>query len=205
MMERGRNPQFEICLRAGIVSENKLTQVLQDASAGCESAAGRLLPLVYDELRGLAQHYLNQERREHTLQATALVHEAYLKLVDQKKAQWRDRTHFFAVAAQAIRRILVDHARGKQRIKRGGGQAPAALDEQAIAAGGGQPDLVELDEALGELARLHERQARIVEMRFFGGMSIDEIAAALDMAPRTVDGDWAMARTWLRRRIESAR
>lgn len=188
------------------------TILLRDASAGSESAADRLLPLVYDELRRLAQHYLAQERPDHTLQATALVHEAYLKLVDQSRAEWSDRAHFLAVAAGAIRRILVDHARGKRRQKRGGDAARAEFRDVECGTGiaarppmhadaASQLDLVALDEALDSLAQLNERQARIVEMRFFAGLSIDEIAKLLNTSARTVDGDWAMARLWLKRQI----
>lgn len=180
---------------------SEVTQLLRQASQGEDSAASRLMPLVYSELRRLAQHYLAQERSDHTLQATALVHEAYLKLVDQKQVQWQDRSHFFAVAAQAIRRILVDHARGKCRQKRGGGGPMAELSDDGVARLENQLDLVALDEALQKLTSLSERQAKIVELRFFGGLSIDEIAAALDSSARTVDGDWAMARAWLKRQM----
>lgn len=188
------------------VSSADMTLLLRDASSGSTSAADQLMAVVYDELRRLAQHYLAQERADHTLQATELVHEAYLKLVDQRRSQWRDRAHFFAVAAQAIRRILVDHARTRKRAKRGGGERPQVLDE-SVAAGelgpGAQTDLVALDEALQDLAGLNERQARIVEMRFFGGLSLDEIAELLGVSPRTVDGEWAMARAWLLCRLQS--
>lgn len=185
-----------------------ITLLLRGASDGDPVAVNGLLPLVYDELRALAQHYLERERSDHTLQATALVHEAYLKLVDQHNARWQDRRHFFAVAAQAIRRILVDHARTKGRHKRGGGLAQRPLhDAAAEIASESRIDLVALDEALIALAKLNERQARIVELRFFGGLSIDEIGEVLGVSARTVDGDWSMARAWLHRfltRQESA-
>jgi RNA polymerase sigma factor (TIGR02999 family) len=155
------------------------------------------MPLVYDELRALAESYLRRERPDHTLQATALVHEAYMRLVKQEEVEWQNRAHFFAVAAQAIRRILVDHARGHQSGKRGGDRKRVRLDEDLTVP---EPDLdlLALDEALQELAHLHERQARIVELRFFGGLSLKEVAEYLGLSPRTIDGDWHMARAWLR-------
>jgi len=185
------------------MSDETVTRVLREAADGSASAAARLMPLVYDELRALAQSYLQCERPDHTLQATALVHEAFLRLVDQKDAKWDGKAHFFAVAAQAIRRILVDYARGHGRIKRGGGRERVALDESIAWPEARDLDLVALDEALRELERLDERQARIVELRFFGGMALDEIAAVLGVSARTVDGDWSMARLWLRRRLQT--
>lgn len=181
-----------------------LTQLLHHAAAGDASAANRLLPLVYDELRALAQHQLAAERPGHTLQATALVHEAYLKLVDQQDANWRNRTHFFAVAAQAIRRILVDHARTRGRVKRGGGWEALPLEAADWVTSDLNLDLIALDDALETLKSLNERQARIVEMRFFAGLSIDEIGVALGISPRTVDGDWSMARAWLHRQLRDS-
>ncbi len=178
-----------------------VTQILKRASDGDDSAINRLMPLVYDELRALAESYLKQERPDHTLQATALVHEAYLRLIDQRDVEWQNRAHFFAVAAQAIRRILVDHARGHQRAKRGGDRQRVRLDEDMSLLEGSSLDLLALDEALGRLASLHERQARIVELRFFGGLSLKDMAAFLGVSPRTVDGDWSMARAWLRREL----
>jgi RNA polymerase sigma factor (TIGR02999 family) len=159
------------------------------------------MPLVYDELRALAESYLRQERPNHTLQATALVHEAYLRLIDQRDVRWKNRAHFFAVAAQAIRRILVDHARGHRRAKRGGDRQRMRLDEDLALLQDRDLDLLTLDEALEKLACLHERQARIVELRFFGGLSLSDVAAFLGVSPRTVDGDWSMARAWLRREL----
>jgi RNA polymerase sigma-70 factor (ECF subfamily) len=158
------------------------------------------MPLVYDELRALAESYLQRERPDHTLQATALVHEAYIRLIKQEDVDWQNRAHFFAVAAQAIRRILVDHARGHQSAKRGGDRKRVHLD-QDLALPGPDLELLALDEALGELAHLHERQARIVELRFFGGLSLKEIAEYLGLSSRTVDGDWHMARAWLRGKL----
>lgn len=179
-----------------------LTRILKQASDGDDSALNRLIPLVYDELRALAESYLRQERPDHTLQATALVHEAYVRLIKQDDVEWQSRAHFFAVAAQMIRRILVDHARGHQRAKRGGGIQRLLLDDNVPAAER-DIDLVALDEGLQALAKLHPRQARIVELRFFGGLNLREIAVFLNVSSRTVDGDWSMARAWLRKTLRS--
>lgn len=178
-----------------------VTSILKRASEGDESAISRLLPLVYDELRALAESFLQRERPDLTLQATALVHEAYVRLVKQEEVQWQNRAHFFAVAAQAIRRILVDHARGHQRAKRGGDRQRVRLDEDIAAPAERDLDLLAVDEALEKLAKLHPRQAQIVELRFFGGLGLKEIAEFLKVSPRTVDGDWSMARAWLRREL----
>jgi RNA polymerase sigma factor (TIGR02999 family) len=178
-----------------------LTGILNRASRGDDSAVNRLMPLVYDQLRALAESYLRQERPDHTLQATALVHEAYVRLVRQEEVEWQSRAHFFAVAAQAIRRILVDHARGRQRAKRGGDRQRVRLEEDIALAKGRDLDLLALDEAMEKLATLHERQARIVELRFFGGLSLKDVAKFLGISPRTVDGDWSMARAWLKREL----
>ena len=177
-----------------------VTQILKRASDGDASAVNRLMPLVYDELRALAESYLQHERPDHTLQATALVHEAYMRLIKQENVDWRNRAHFFAVAAQAIRRILVDHARGHQSAKRGGDRKRVGLD-QDLALPESDMDLLALDEALQELARLHERQARVVELRFFGGLSLKEVAEYLGLSYRTIDGDWHKARAWLRGKL----
>ncbi len=179
------------------------TRILLELGKGDESAANRLLPLVYDELRGLAAHYMQQERRNHTLQPTALVNEAYLRLVDQSRVNWRNRAHFFAVAAEVIRRILVDHARQKAAAKRGGGQPHFPLDvaEPADTATG-PVDLLALDDALRRLDELSERQRRVVELRFFGGLSVQETAHVLDVSEATVKNDWRVARAWLARELE---
>ena len=179
------------------------TQLLEQMQAGDRSAAERLLPLVYDEFRQLARHYLQQERANHTLQPTALVHEAYMKLIDQSRVNWQGRTHFFAVAAQAMRRILVDHARHHLRLKRGGGQHRVTLDEGvALSAKDRDEDVVALDEALEKLADFDPRQAKVVEMRFFAGLSVEEVAEQLGVSKRTVEGDWTMARAWLSRELK---
>ena len=180
-----------------MASDADITQLLMDARGGDPRATDRLLPLVYDRLRALAQELMQQERSGHTLQATALVHEAYLKLVDQQRAQWQDRAHFFAVAAQAIRRILVDHARGHGRAKRGGGRAKVTLNEELAATYDEVIDVVALDDALAQLAESHPQHARITEMRFFAGLTIEEAAAVLGMSTRTVDRHWRYARAWL--------
>jgi RNA polymerase sigma factor (TIGR02999 family) len=172
-----------------------------DARDGDSRAADQLLPMVYDRLRALAQELMQQERPGHTLQATALVHEAYLKLVDQQRAQWQDRAHFFAVAAQAIRRILVDHARGHGRAKRGSGRAKLTLNEELAATYDEVVDVVALDDALAQLAEGHPQHARITEMRFFAGLTIEESAAVLGMSTRTVDRHWRYARAWLYRAL----
>jgi RNA polymerase sigma-70 factor (ECF subfamily) len=184
----------------GTSRRTDVTQILKKASRGDASAVDRLMPLVYEELRALAESYLQRERPDHTLQATALVHEAYLRLIKQEDVDWRNRAHFFAVAAQAIRRILVDHARGHQSAKRGGDRKRVCLDHD-LALPEPDLDLLALDEALEELARLHERQARIVELHFFGGLSLKEVAEYLGLSSRTIDGDWCMARAWLRSKL----
>lgn len=174
-----------------------VTQLLVDAGEGSREAMDRLLPLVYDELHALAGGLMRHERPNHTLQATALVHEAYLKLVDQTRVQWRNRTHFFAVAAQAIRRILVDHARGHRRAKRGGGDVNVTLQEDMAGAGTPVIDVIALDEALGKLAESHPEEARIVEIRFFAGLTTEEAAGVLNITTRTVERKWRFARAWL--------
>jgi RNA polymerase sigma factor (TIGR02999 family) len=178
-----------------------ITQVLEELRNGDKRAADKLLPMVYDEFRALARHYLAQERANHTLQPTALVHEAYMKLVDQTRVDWQGKSHFFAVAAQAMRRILVDHARSRQREKRGGGRARVMLDEAVALSPQKDEDVLALDEALEKLAKVDPRQAKIVELRFFGGLSVEEVAEALHVSKRTVEGDWTFARAWLSREL----
>ncbi|MGI8432244.1 MAG: sigma-70 family RNA polymerase sigma factor [Chthoniobacterales bacterium] len=178
---------------------DQATRLLIDWSRGDEVAAERLMPLVYDELRMLARGYLQRERSDHTLQATGLVHEAYLRLVDQSTTNWQNRAHFFWLAAQAMRRILVEHARRHRAEKRGGALEKIELDEALTPAAGRSVDLLALDDALKELAHLHPQQSQIVELRFFGGMTIEEVAEVLDVSSRTVKREWRMARAWLRR------
>ncbi|MPZ16320.1 MAG: sigma-70 family RNA polymerase sigma factor [Luteitalea sp.] len=160
-----------------------------------------LLPVVYRELRRLAAHYLQRERPGHTLQATALVHEAYLRLLREHNTAWQNRAHFCAIAAGAMRQILVEHARARHAQKRGGHAARITLDEALVATSPGSIDVEALHGALEELADLDRRQARLVELRFFGGLSIEEAAGQLDVSPATAKRDWTVARAWLRRRL----
>ena len=181
-----------------------VTQLLAAVNSGDEEAADRLFPLIYDELRSVARRYLGRERSDHTLQATALVHEAYLKLVGQRDASWQGRSHFLAVAATAMRRILVNHAKAHRSAKRGGGRPRLALDEAAAVFEDRAGDLLELDEALTRLAALAPDQARLVELRFFAGLSVEETARLLGVSVRTAQYDWAMARAWLRGELADA-
>ena len=184
-------------------SPEGITQLLIDWGKGDQAALERLMPLVYSELRRLAGNYLRRERAEHTLQPTALVNEAYLKLVDQRNARWQNRAHFFGIAAQLMRRILVDHARQRQAVKRGGvdQQRLSITSAEAVVK---QPeiDLLALNEALDELAQMDPQQSRIVELKFFGGLSIEETAEVLGISHATVERDWKLARAWLRRQLE---
>jgi len=167
-------------------------------------AADQLLPLVYDELRRLASYYLSKERADHTLQPTALVHEAFLKLTGNADFEWRDATHFRAVAANAMRQILVDHAKRRRADKRGGNWMRITLDEVVSPDDRCDVDLLTLDEAMEGLAKLDPRKSRVVELRFFGGLTCDEAAAALSISPKTAEADWYMARAWLRRELSKA-
>jgi len=171
------------------------------ADDGGRAAIDRIVPAVYDELHALAVRSLKNERRDHTLQATALVHEAYLRLAKRPDVPWEDRAHFSALAAQAIRRILVDHARHQRRDKRGGRRNKLSLDSVITVAPEPETDIIELDEALDRLGTESPRQARIVEMRFFGGMTADEAADVLGVSTRTVERDWRYARAWLFREL----
>ena len=179
-----------------------ITQLLVEWGKGDQAALDRLAPLVYEELRRMARTYLRGERPDHTLQATALVHEAYLRLVDQHSVSWQNRAHFFGIASQMMRRILVNHATARAADKRGGGAQKLALDEAAGLAEGREAELIALDEALKELEKLDQRQGRIVELRYFGGLSIEETAEVLDLSPATVKREWSTARLWLRRRLK---
>lgn len=184
-----------------MAAESDITSLLERASSGDSRAADSLLPLVYGELRAHAERLMQQERIDHTLQATALVHEAYLRLVDQTRVEFNSRGHFFAIAARAIRQILVDHARTRGRAKRGGGAAPVPLDEGLVSAYEKSTDLLALDEALEKLAATHPRPAKIVEMRFFAGLTIDETAVVLGTSTATVEREWRFARAWLFRAL----
>ncbi len=175
-----------------------VTRLLQDWRSGDDEALNKLMPLVYDELRRIAAAYLRREREGHTLQTAALVNEAYLRLVDQTHADWKNRAQFFGVAAQMMRRILTDHARSHQAVKRGSGDEKFELDEAIeIADNKTTPDLVALDDALNTLAQLDPRQSRIVELRYFGGLEINEVAEVLNISPATVKREWNSARAWL--------
>jgi RNA polymerase sigma factor (TIGR02999 family) len=174
-----------------------VTQLLENWSNGDKVSLEKLMPLVYDELHRLAQRYLRQERSDHTLQSTALVHEAYLRMVDQKNVKWQNRAHFFGVAAQSIRHILVDHARSHRAANRGSGAAKLSLDEAIGVPEKKEVDLLALDESLERLSALDPQQGQIVELRFFGGLSIEETAEALRISPATVKRDWVMAKAWL--------
>lgn len=186
------------------MSDNtQITDWLQRISAGDRRAVDLLLPVVYDELRRLAESQLQQERSDHTLQATALVHEAYMRLIGQRNVVWENRAHFMAVAAQAIRRILVDHARARGSQKRGGGRAQISLDSELTYDDTHATDLIALDDSLGRLEERYPDQARVVELRFFGGLKTDEIAEVLGVSTRTVERYWQFARAWLFREMTS--
>ncbi len=182
----------------------RLTELLVAWSDGDQKALNDLFPLVYDELRQLARRHMRRERRGHTLRTTALVNDAYLRLVDQRQVRWQNRAHFFAIAAQMMRRILVDHARAKRYEKRGGGAAHVPLEEAAVIAQGKEAEIIALDEALVALAEIDPRRARVVELRYFGGLSNEEIAEVLKVSPNTVTRDWNMARAWLYQELSGA-
>jgi RNA polymerase sigma factor (TIGR02999 family) len=179
----------------------EITHLLLQLTEGRREVLDQLMPVVYEELKSVAQAQLRRERPGHTLNTTALVHEAYLKLINVEKVQWRDRAHFFAMAARLMRRILIDYARTRNRDKRGGGAVAVTLDDSLQLSGEQAEDLVELDEALTRLESLSERQARVVEYRCFAGLSVEETAAVLETSPATVKRDWAFARAWLNREL----
>ena len=181
-------------------TEADVSTLLRAWSDGDQKALDKLAPIVYDELRRLARHYLSRERIGHSLQATALVNEAYLRLVDYKRMRWENRAHFFAVSAQLMRRILVDHAR-RHNLKRGGGVQHLALEDRAVVGGGRAENMVVLDDAMQALARIDPRKAHVVELRFFGGLSVEETAQVLKVSPVTVMRDWSTARAWLYREM----
>lgn len=180
----------------------EITQLLRQWSEGNREGLDQLLPLVYDELHRQAARYLRRERADHTIQPTALIHEAYLKLIDQRDVQWQSRTHFFAIAAQLMRRILVDYARTKHREKRGGDDVKLPLEEAALVAVDEKGvDLLALDEALTRLAAMDEQQVRVVELRYFSGLSLEETAEALQISRATAARDWSLAKAWLHREL----
>ena len=183
---------------------DNVSRLLRDWGDGNQQALEQLLPLIYNELRHLAHNFLHRERRGHTLQTTALVHEAYLKLIDQRDARWQNRAHFFAIAAQAMRRILIDSARKHAATKRGGGAEKVSLDQAAEISLEPDSSLLALDEALNALADIYPVQSRIVELRYFGGLTIEETAEVLKSSPATVKREWTMARAWLYKAIATS-
>jgi RNA polymerase sigma factor (TIGR02999 family) len=180
-----------------VTEPDNVTRLLHEWSNGNQQAIEEMLPLIYDELRRLAHHFLYRERPGHTLQTTALVHEAYLKLINQRDARWQNRAHFFAIAAQAMRRILIDSARKHVAEKRGGGVEKLSLDEVAAISREPNANLIALDLALTRLAEIDPQQSRIIELRYFGGLTIEETAEVMRLSPATVKREWTMARAWL--------
>ncbi|MCU0970594.1 MAG: sigma-70 family RNA polymerase sigma factor [Gammaproteobacteria bacterium] len=181
---------------------DSITELLLAWGAGSEQALHRLMPLVHGELRRLAHRHMRSERAGHGLQTTALVNEAYLRLVDARRVPWQSRAQFFAIAATAMRRVLVDAARARGRHKRGGGVVHVTLDETMTVRNDSNPDLIALDDALTALAAMDERKCRVIELRYFGGLSVNETAEALGVSPATVLRDWAFAKAWLLRELE---
>jgi len=179
----------------------EITQLLVDWSNGNQVALDQLLPLVYTELRQLAHRYMRRERLGHTMQTTALIHEAYLRLVDQTQVRWANQAHFFGIAARLMRQILIEHARSHTRAKRGGGAVTLALDEAALVSPARAAALLALNDALERLAAVDPRKSHVVELRFFGGLSVEEVARVLNIAPNTVLRDWRLAKAWLHREI----
>jgi RNA polymerase sigma factor (TIGR02999 family) len=184
-----------------VVAPINVTQLLIGWGKGDKEALDQLIPAVYDELRRQAARYLRRERVGHTLQTTALIHEAYLRLIDQKNVEWQNRAQFFGIAAQLMRRILVDHARTRTRAKRGGSDIRVSFADAEAFVKAQQLDVVALSEALDRLERIDEQQSKIVELRFFSGLTVEETAAVLDISPATVKRDWSMAKAWLHREI----
>lgn len=182
---------------ARVPQQHQITQLLAEWSDGNQSALDELYPLVYNELHRLARRYMSRERKGHTLQTTALINEAYVRLVDQRNVHWANRSHFFAISAQIMRRILIDHARRQAYAKRGGGAQQVSLEEAATIAPGQGLELVRLDEALKSLAEMDPRRSQVVELRYFGGLNNEEIAGVLKVSENTVTRDWNMARAWL--------
>ncbi len=181
--------------------EHEITQLLAEWSDGNQAALDELYPLVYEELHRLARRYMSRERKGHTLQTTALINEAYVRLVDQRNVQWANRSHFFAISAQIMRRILIDHARRHAYAKRGGGARQVSLDETAQVLQDNLSEFLRLDEALQSLAQLDPRRSQVVELRYFGGLNNEEIAGVLKISENTVIRDWNMARAWLYRQL----
>jgi RNA polymerase sigma factor (TIGR02999 family) len=184
--------------------QHEITQLLAEWSDGNQSALDELYPLVYAELHRLARRYMSRERQGHTLQTTALINEAYVRLVDQRNVHWANRSHFFAISAQIMRRILIDHARRHAYAKRGGGAQQVSLDEAAIVTRTAGAELLRLDEALKSLAEMDPRRSQVVELRYFGGLNNEEIAGVLNISENTVTRDWNMARAWLHQQLSES-
>ena len=178
--------------------------MLKQLQDGNQDVVSKLVPVLYNELRRLAGYYLQRERRDHTLQATALVNEAYLRLVDQHDVQWKNRSHFFGIAAQQMRRILVDHARSHQSAKRGGGAAKVSLENAMCISKENATDVLAVDETLSRLAAIDPQEAKIVELRVFGGLTVEEVAEVLGISAATVKRDWTMAKAWLTREMKQS-
>jgi len=181
---------------------SEVTELLIDWRNGDRNALDKLMPVVYEELRRLAKRYMAAERPGHTLQTTALVNEAYCKLLNHNQMQWQNRAHFFAIAAQVMRRLLVDHARTRRYAKRGGGARPISLDEVALVTEERASDVLALDEALSRLANFDPRKGEIVELRYFGGLSVEEVADVLAVSPITIKREWLKAKAWLQRELD---
>lgn len=184
--------------------QHEITQLLVEWSDGNQSALDELYPLVYDELHRLARRYMSRERQDHTLQTTALINEAYVRLVDQRNVHWANRSHFFAISAQIMRRILIDHARRHAYAKRGGGAQQVSLDEAAAVTRSAGAEIIRLDEALKSLAQMDPRRSQVVELRYFGGLNNEEIAGVLNISENTVTRDWNMARAWLLQQLSES-
>ena len=184
-----------------VPNPQNITQLLAEWREGNQSALDELYPLVYDELHRLARRYMSRERKGHTLQTTALINEAYVRLVGQKNVVWANRSHFFAISAQIMRRILIDHARRHAYAKRGGGAQQVSLDEAATVTPDQSGELIRLDEALKSLAEIDPRRSQVVELKFFGGLSIEETAEVLKISPTTVERDWTIAKAWLHKSL----
>ena len=186
------------------VDEDQITSLLVDWSKGDELAVEQLMPLVYDQLRAMAKRHMRNQAPGHTIQTTELIHEAYLKIAGRSESSWQNRAHFFAVAAKAMRHILVDYARSKQSLKRGGSGVKVAFEDNMAVSAERPDEIVALDDALRHLAGLDERKSRVVEMKFFAGLNIEEIAGVLNISPETVKRDWQFSRTWLFRELSAA-
>lgn len=183
------------------LSRQEFTQVLKAFNQGDKNALNNLLPAIYDELHDLASRHMHRQFSRHTINTTSLVHEAYLRLIDQENADWQSRAHFYNIASQAMRHILVDYARGRSAAKRGGGQAKISLDEVAVMAEDRSDEWLAVHEALNKLETIDRRQSKIVELRYFTGLTIEDTAAALDISPATVKREWIMAKAWLAREL----